>query len=279
MILSIGGYTLDTVVSSDGEVFEGVGGPPHYHTIAGLDLEEDVAVVSPVGRGFKTDLVGSVYTGFIEFFRDRLNIRFLNDYRGEYRRQKVYGGGYRLSVKPVIRFVSLIEPRHIIVSPVLDEVPVELVLQLSRTYSLSIDLQGFVRRVDGEEVVYGPIDQRIIDGEYVVVKASIEEVRYVDIDRIKSDILLITLGHKGCILRFEDRYIMVPAVGISRNPTGAGDYFLMSFISRYLDTYNAVGSAIDAVSLTTSFLGLGDFVNVRKIINDRVVEVDPNTLF
>ncbi len=278
MILSIGGYTHDVNVVGV-QRRRSIGGPPYYHSQAAKRLRIDLSIASPVGGDFNISVSNHIYTGFLEVYVNRETLKFTNIYRGSDRAQRVDGGGYRLSVKPTYRFISLLEPSHIVFSPVLDEVPLELLKIASETYPISLDIQGYVRRVEEGNIVLKPPPREVYKLRYTVFKASIEEAGKVNLYKVDADVLLITMGAKGAYVIHKDSSFYVPAYREARDPTGAGDFFFITFVNAYLRGVEPVEAAVEAASRTAEFLGVSTYEEAWKVINQGVEERETNILF
>ncbi len=265
----VGGYTIDVNVLRDGRRIYSIGGPPHHISRALEVFNGDLAIVSPIGGDLDIWRLGYPGRGiyrFLEVFFDKENLRFINVYSGDRRTQYVSGGGYSLTPINTIDFLERLSPSEVIVSPVLDEVPIKLLEILSKHYPLSIDIQGYVRRVGEGGIIEGvKPPKKIYEIEYNVFKFSSEEFEYIDIHRIKSRYILMTDGLNGAYLRFGDSEYHIPSYRVYNvDETGAGDIYLYIFIKSLRKGFNALDSSIYASAYTSYILEGGGISPIER---------------
>jgi sugar/nucleoside kinase (ribokinase family) len=154
------------------------------------------------------------------------------------------------------------DAQAIIVGPILQETPAQLIEQISaESHSpLFLDPQGLLRRIgdSGRVEHFCPSDLARIAPRCRVIKANELEAHVItNIDpradglgavrRLKAlgcDIAIVTLAEAGSLIDDGVRqYIIPPYATVARDPTGAGDTYMAGFIHAYLrdpeDLYGA----------------------------------------
>jgi sugar/nucleoside kinase (ribokinase family) len=160
----------------------------------------------------------------------------------------------------------------IIVGPILQETPVQLIERISveSRSPLFLDPQGLLRRIgaSGRIEHFCPPDLGRIAPHCRVIKANELETQVItNIDprvdglgavrRLKMlgcDIAIVTLAAAGSLIDDGVRQYVIPAYATdARDPTGAGDTYMAGFIHAYLrdpeDLYGAgcVGAATASI--------------------------------
>ncbi|HIQ13233.1 MAG TPA: hypothetical protein EYH44_02455 [Thermoprotei archaeon] len=236
------------------------------------------SVVSPVGSDFDiwTNYQGD-YTRFLEVFYGYDTIRFTNIYVADRRLQKISGGGYQLTIANTIDFLERLVPKHVIVSPVYNEVPFSLVHKLSNLFNLSIDIQGFIRvAMDDGSITYRKLPQNFLKMPFYLFKLSNDEYPYVDIDSIDARYIVITDGIEGSTLIFEDSGYYIPSYPVSNvDETGSGDIYTYLFLYGIGKYGDAVEASCYASAYTSYILeGGGIPPDERfKIVRDCVKQI------
>ncbi len=276
----VGGFTLDTN-EYRGVVKEGVGGPPHYISRVFIGSGVELFIFSTVGNDFPQDYLEELcshreITCLINRV-DHPNIRFRNIYLDGYNRiQYAESPGYTVELEKASSLLR--EVNYIIVSPVLNEVSVDILPYLKNLGRLAVDPQGFLRSRGGD----GRIEMNRLDisafGDPHILKASVDELPYI---KGGMDILLgnrdtgiemfiVTLGEAGSIIHVEgDSYhIPVYPIGEEFDPTGAGDVFLGALVIGLLTGYHGMDAAVYATAYTSIFLS--SIKSTRDEVNRRM---------
>jgi sugar/nucleoside kinase (ribokinase family) len=164
------------------------------------------------------------------------------------------------------------DAQAIIVGPILQETPVQLIERISAESSspLFLDPQGLMRRIgaSGRIEHFYSLELARIAPHCRVIKANELETQVItNIDprvdglgavrRLKSlgcDIAIVTLAEAGSLIDDGAHQYIIPAYATDvRDPTGAGDTYMAGFIHAYLrdpeDLYGAgcVGAATASI--------------------------------
>jgi len=270
-LVVVGYLSQETIVNFKGEVFEALGGPAAYVSMAAAKLGAQVGIVSNVGTDFKTPYRRTLAECGVDLKGVRVSgertTTFRNAYDQNDRRTQTI-----LALSPAIMTSDLpsgyMTTKWFHFGPIFREIEYNLIRMVHRKGSItSLDPQGYLRRMDEEghvmsstwaevqEVmpfvdVYRSDDNeaRLITGESNSIKAAEK------ISDMGPRIVLITMERKGSILFDEGRVTKIPLILADRfvDSTGAGDAYIAGFAVEYLDTMNAVRSAIFA-ACTASF--------------------------
>lgn len=129
-----------------------------------------------------------------------------------------------------------------------EDIPLEILRLLSKKAKISLDIQGFLRRVEKGEVksvdweekeeglAYVNIlktdetEVKIISGEDNIKKAAVKLSTY-DIDEI-----IITLGSKGSLIYSKGKFYFIPSFPAKKivDATGCGDTYMAGYIHKRL---------------------------------------------
>lgn len=262
-LVVVGYLSQETIVNSKGDVFEALGGPAAYVSLAAAKLGAQVGVISKVGTDFKpsyrrvltkceVDISGIRVAG------GRTTI-FRNTYDQDERRTQTI-----LALSSTIKSSDL--PPDYVASmwfhfgPIFHEVEYDLIRTIHEKGSMtSLDPQGYLRRMNREGHVRLSIrtdvrdvmpfvdiyrsddnEAHLITGESTPIKAAEK------ISEMGPKIVLITMERRGSILLNAGRVTKIPLILADRflDSTGAGDAYMAGFIVEYLTTRDAVRSAI-----------------------------------
>ncbi|RLG61565.1 hypothetical protein DRN84_03325 [Candidatus Geothermarchaeota archaeon] len=232
-ILLLSGFTLDEIVFRGSTVYR-VGGPPHYigKILRGLDIK--LYIISTVGRDFPRSYLDKYCRDNIECILDYVdlnNIKFTNIIDGDRRVQYVMGGGYELSLSYLDSVGKL---DYIIVSPVFNEIRVNMIKSILEYGDVALDPQGLLRRsLDDGRVYLNSIPLDHLDG-ISILKPSIEEYltlvgEYKDPSNLMKYIkshTIVTDGIRGSYLIYDKIYHIPSRPIYDVDSTGAGDMFL-----------------------------------------------------
>lgn len=284
MLLVVGSLVIDEVFLGEGRRRIQAGGAALYSSIAAKKMNLEVGVVSKVGYDYPREYLEEMRTQGIDLSRvkilqDSPTTRFVLRYREEKRR--LYLKGRCKPIEP--QDLRRLRAEAVYITPVLDEVPRETVLEISRRCeTLSLDPQGYVREGKGEEAIEPrPWFDAEVLSRLKIFKSSMEELHWIAgsgdpwtaMERIRScgpEIVMVTWGRKGALMLAEEGRYHVPAFPTTKaiDPTGAGDAFMGGFLSQYLRGRDplwsaSVGAAVASCIVET--LGCRLQASVREI--------------
>jgi len=269
-----------------------LGGPPTYVSVAARKLDAKVSVISKVGgdffpeyvkwlKGIGVDLSGLKQVG------DASTTRFLLKYVKGGRQLQLESRAPPISPEDV---PSVLEAKAVHVAPVANELSQSVIDKLRvLTDTLSLDLQGFVRRFDERgNVELGRWEETGILRQIDVCKSSFSEIMaatglttlQLAVQKIHSygpRIVMVTRGMKGSTLFFDDKFYEIPACKsrVVVDVTGAGDAFLGAFLAEWVRGKDPVWCACVG-SASSSFVveGVGPAVfGGRREIYARASEI------
>jgi sugar/nucleoside kinase (ribokinase family) len=244
-ICCIGHITLDKVITPQSERHM-PGGTAFYFSNAIRTLDVTYQLVTAVG---KTELpyVDTLRTQNIAVtvLPSRHTVYFENKYTGnlDHRTQRVLQIADPFDVEPV----TAIPARIYHLGPLLaHDMSTDLIRALAQQGRVSLDAQGFLRKVEGEKVV--PIDwaDKIEALPYIhTLKANEHEMEVLTGQtdpRVGAKMLadwgvsevIITLGSQGSIVLHEDVFYTIPAYIPQAvvDATGCGDTYMAGYLSQ-----------------------------------------------
>ncbi len=243
----VGHVTRDTINIKDIRK-EMPGGVAYYFSAALRSLGSSVCVITKLAERDKSLLKNLTESGIEVFLkRSQQTMIFENTYQGslDSRTQSAKHVAQPFSAED-IRGVSA---RLFHLGPLTSEdIPLEILRILSRTSRISLDVQGFLRRVrkgqiesidwkdKDEGLTYINVlkadkaEAEILSGEKDIRKAAIKLSRY-GIDEV-----VITLGSKGSLIHSKDQFYSIPAFSARRiaDTTGCGDTYMAGYIYKRL---------------------------------------------
>jgi len=258
--LVIGNITKD-IIRIKGEERHDFGGNASYSSITAVKLGCKTHVLS---RG-NNELVKWITT----LRNHRINVElqkskdvtcFVNDYTEDKRKQSV------LSDAGKIKYKSFGKIDVIFLGPVFNEITLECLKKARKDCKiLSLDAQGFVRRLKEREVVKKFWDEREEFLKYVdLLKVGIDEISSVskesdykkvceELRSLGVKVVELTLGENGSIIAGEEIH-RIPAYKTTLvDKTGSGDVFATAFAIKYLESKDELESGLFA-SAAASFV-------------------------
>jgi ribokinase len=185
--------------------------------------------------------------------------------------------------------------KYIILGPILQEIDLNFIIKLKKISKakLFLDPQGLIRKIDSNNRI-----QRVVNKELLIniiklidfVKPNEYEAEtitgYKDpllaVEELKSwnnKVAIVTLGEKGSIISFNNETHRIPPFKtFAKDPTGAGDSYAGSFITKQLETPDLIESALfasAAASIMVEYTG-PDFIMNLKEVNLRMEELRKN---
>ncbi|WP_426756837.1 PfkB family carbohydrate kinase [Myxococcus sp. Y35] len=227
-VLVVGNYCHDLLRHGPGRETHALGGSAAYISAVLDAVGVDYAVAAVAGDDFR-------YAGQVRhpprIVPGTRTTQFIADFDGEARTLHV--GAKSEPVRPED---ITVDARVALACGVAGEVLPETLRRVSeRARHVLADAQGLLRTLDADgRVVNLRLEDTPFDGlleRLRVVKASEEEARAMDIERVRQrTCLVVTRGLRGCSVFTADARIDVPAVPVEEvDATGAGDCFLAGF--------------------------------------------------
>jgi sugar/nucleoside kinase (ribokinase family) len=258
--LVVGNLTKDIIRTNQGEriVF---GGAASYCSIVAAKLGCDTHVLSRGNDELSSWIETLKNSGInVNLQRSERTTCFINDYSEGKRKQ------YVLSDAGEIDFKTLGRMDVIHLGPVFNEITLDCLRKARKKCKiLSLDAQGFVRDLNGKEVIKSFWEERENFLRYVdLLKVGQEEMNYVSRERdyekvceeLRSfgvEVVELTFGEEGSIVA-EDEIHRIPAYRTTLiDKTGSGDVYSTAFAIRYFETKNALESGLFA-SAAASFV-------------------------
>lgn len=296
-LVVVGHLTVDEVILPD-ERRTQAGGAVLYTSVAANKMDLRVGVASKVGQDYPREYLGEMETrgidiSQVEVLRDAPTTRFILNYTGNERRLSLRG--HCRPIEPEDLHYLGAKVAHI--APVLDEVPVETVSEISkRCEILSLDPQGYVRQVaeDGEVNPKTWFDPEILS-LLNVFKSSTGELQWIvrlenpwdAMERIRRsgpEVVISTWGRKGALMLVDKKRYQVPTFPPAKtlDLTGAGDAFIGGFISQRLQNEDvlwsvSIGAALASYLIETRGCRInaskGEIIERAHWIRERVKEV------
>jgi sugar/nucleoside kinase (ribokinase family) len=260
-IAVVGHIAIDKVIDEAGQRVQ-LGGPPSYCALSFGILGDRIHAVSKIGDDISDDFLrklselgvndGDMVVDGAE------TTRFILDYTQEKR---------VLGVESVCEKIGSNDiedlPDAVLITPIIGELT-ESAVEAIQSDVLALDPQGFLRKpLDDGSIQPRPWRDRELIGRMDVLKASSDEVKLIagesdprrgieKIMKFGASVAIITMGQEGSIVATGGRLSKVPAYPSNvRDPTGAGDAFLGSFMSEYLRGEDPVWSACVGSALSS----------------------------
>jgi sugar/nucleoside kinase (ribokinase family) len=283
-ICCIGHITLDKVITPQTELHM-AGGTAFYFANAIRTLEATFQLVTAVGKtelsyvdtlrvqGIAVTVLPSAHTVYFE-----------NKYTGnmDHRTQRVLRVADPFSVEPVLA----IPARVYHLGPLLaHDMSTELIRALSKQGKVSLDVQGFLRKVEDQQVI--PIDweDKIEALPYIsMLKANEHEMEVLtgqSDPRIGARMLadwgvsevIITLGSQGSILYHDNTFYDIPAY-VPRavvDATGCGDTYMAGYLCQRirgasLQDAGQFAAAMASLKMEASGPFTGNVTDVTRVL-------------
>ncbi|HIP74863.1 MAG TPA: carbohydrate kinase [Thermococcus paralvinellae] len=243
----IGHLTHDIIIRGNTKTGR-IGGGAYYSALV-LSPFCDVEVITKVGRDFPEKWLREL---------EEMGIRVTVFHSRE---TTTYELRYLDKNTRILRLLSKAEPFKpeeiprgnadmVILNPVANEIPVEIVDQLRGFVSL--DVQGFVRNFKDGKVELKKIDASFLK-KVKVAHADVNEFKMLDNLRCPEVMLISNGADTGDAIYKENRYHFEPLKMPVAETTGAGDSFL-AYFSYFYRQCSFVHALKKAVSFTSFFL-------------------------
>lgn len=252
-IVIVGHLSRDLIITPE-QTRESLGGGPAYAMVCPSLGALGTGIVTRVGTDFEQSYIDTLKYANLDLtgFRTagKYSTRFINEYdKNGKRTQRVE------AVAPEIRSADLL-PMHleaniIHFTPILNEVHHSCIESARSCGALiSLDVQGYTRKLDGDKVVSKKWDEashvlRNVD----VVKCNSEELRMIfgmdselsavtHVTSLGPRIVVVTKDRAGSTIYTRNSEIDIPLVLADKqtDTTGCGDVFIIGFLLEYMRT-------------------------------------------
>jgi sugar/nucleoside kinase (ribokinase family) len=283
-ICCIGHITLDKVITPQTELHM-AGGTAFYFSNAIRTLDTTFQLITAIG---KTELsyVDTLRTQGIAVtaLPSAHTVYFENKYTGnlDHRTQRVLQIADAFTIDPILA----VPARVYHLGPLLaHDMSTALIRALSKQGKVSLDVQGFLRKVENQQVI--PIDweEKLEALPYIsMLKANEHEMEVLtgqSDPRIGAQMLsdwgvsevLITLGSQGSILYHENKFYDIPAY-IPRavvDATGCGDTYMAGYLSQRihgasLQEAGEFAAAMASLKLEASGPFTGNVAAIQRVL-------------
>lgn len=242
-IVCIGHITLDKVVTPRGERHM-AGGTSFYFSNAIRNMDVNYCLVTSLGEGEMNFVLDLRANGtLIRVLPGTHTVYFENIYSQnlDHRTQRVLQTANSFTVEQL----SDIEATIFHLGPLLaDDIPLNLIKALAKRGKVSLDVQGYLRKVQNQNVVAIDWPDKIEALQYVyILKANEHEMEVLtgvrDVRegcKILSDWgvkeVVITLGSKGSVIYADNKFYDIPAYvpAVETDATGCGDTYMAGFL-------------------------------------------------
>lgn len=245
--------------------------PVQYHLVTALAKEDHYFVDDLIQAGIDTTVLSSKHTVYFEnIYPDQ----------SDYREQKV------LSIADPFLAADMMDLQASVfhLGPLLaNDMSVELIRSLSTKGKISLDVQGFLRKVINQEVMATDwVNKKEVLPYIHILKANETEAEKLTglsnhYDAAKSladdgiQEVIITLGSKGSLIYAEGNFYEVPAIQPTAvvDATGCGDTYMAGYLYKRFQKANyydagLFGAAMASIKIAAS----GPFNGTEKAITD-----------
>lgn len=245
--------------------------PVQYHLVTALAKEDHYFVDDLIQAGIDTTVLSSKHTVYFEnIYPDQ----------SDYREQKV------LSIADPFLAADMMDLQASVfhLGPLLaDDISVDLIQSLSTKGKISLDVQGFLRKV---------IDQEVMATDWLNKKEALPYIHILKANETEAEKLtglsnhydaaksladdgiqevIITLGSKGSLIYAEGNFYEVPAIQPTAvvDATGCGDTYMAGYLYKRFQKANyydagLFGAAMASIKIAAS----GPFNGTEKAIID-----------
>ena len=252
-IVTVGHFSIDSIVLPNRpHALMMLGGSVTYASIVTRRLEENVSIISRVGRDFPEAYIwwlkqeGIDLSGVVRSETEtttRFELEYNNDLSNRTLKLINRAGPIKLDDLP-----ENLHAKAIHIAPIAGEISVEVVKRLKQcTDVLAFDPQGMLRRFDeaGNVTCCSLMDKSMLDFINIYKSSSDELSILTGQSNLKAaikaihdhgvKIVIVTMGVKGAVVSVEKNIFNVPVFEPRAfvDPTGAGDAFLGAFLTEY----------------------------------------------
>lgn len=283
-IVCIGHITLDKVVTQRGEKHM-AGGTSFYFSNAIRNMDVNYCLVTSLGEGEMNFVLDLRANGtIIKVLPGMHTVYFENIYSQnlDHRTQRVLQTANSFTVEQL----SDIEATIFHLGPLLaDDIPLNLIKALAKRGKVSLDVQGYLRKVQNQNVVAIDWPDKIEALQYVyILKANEHEMEVLtgvrDVRegcKILNDWgvkeVVITLGSKGSVIYADNKFYDIPAYvpAVETDATGCGDTYMAGYLyQRIKDTTlqeaGEFGAAMASLKIESSGPFTGTSGDVTRLL-------------
>ncbi|MEM2144545.1 MAG: PfkB family carbohydrate kinase [Candidatus Jordarchaeaceae archaeon] len=287
-LVVIGHIAKDVIIRNGSKTYS-IGGPPFYAGVAARKMGGNVGIVSKIGKDFDDASLAVFKEAGIQtsiMRTEGLTTSFELAYLPEGRRLKLAARCEPILFEDVPG--HFLETESLLISPIAGEISLDFMKKISRNTGslLGIDAQGFVRKFDAQGNVYFDTwreSEQILPLVDIVKFSKREALTAMNCENIYeaaqkilnfgSEIVIITLGEEGVLIRGKENLSLTPKTSQDRvvETTGAGDIFFGVFLLEYTLTKNVKTSArvaTIAASKSTERKGMSRFITRDQIESD-----------
>ena len=231
------------------KITEQLGGPAAYASMVIPLLQTNTQCITSIGRDFPEGYLlylNSIKNYGLKIETSEKTTRFLHEIHHDHRTLFLLAQAQSLD-----NSLFLLEGgKACLLSPVYKEIS-RFSIEWSKDNHdwVGVDVQGFVRKKDENSKIYSYFDQSFFS--YLIqkndfIKYSLNEAMsytkqksYKEIlDKLpKNNVQIVTLGNKGIIYSDKGHFFkLVAPTQEVKDPTGAGDVLITSFLTKYLET-------------------------------------------
>lgn len=257
-LLYVSNPTIDVVRDAGGSAYRSVGGPGLHGSWAAARLGvREIYLVGMAGLSEADLIVGAYRSRGVEpiLLDAECTATFIHTYIGGGRRTEIKCAPGSMPAARVLKLVSELRPRIIIVAPVYDEVKPSLAAELREYCELSmIDLQGFIRSRLLEEVLK-------LRAVFSAIHFSSDDVPEAEAETLASRLLKVspivyyTRASRGVDVYLQGGFVKHVSVKvIEGDPTGAGDVFTTASAIMLSRGVGPVEAAETAATLASAYV-------------------------
>ncbi|MFX0114316.1 MAG: PfkB family carbohydrate kinase [Candidatus Hodarchaeota archaeon] len=248
-LVVVGHFSKDTIITPEA-CRKAMGGVPSYSLFL-KRWKMKLGIVSKCGPDFLMHYGGKIRSsGAVLVGSGRKTTEFVNQYSSNGQRTQEVG-----NIAEPIQMrdfpAHFYKAKAVHFGPIINEIELALIRNVHAVCPLvSLDPQGFCRRLDGKKVIPTPWKDASDVLPYVhLLKTTEKELKLIASSchneeeaitwtmRQGPKMLIITRGAAGASVFTEKEEISLPALPISAiDPTGAGDVFVLAFLAIYLES-------------------------------------------
>lgn len=285
----LGHITLDTIITPH-HTIQMAGGTAFYFSHAAHALGASYQLVTKLGKDEQRFVDDLRSTGIQVVATDSAHtVHFENKYgeRSDHRTQRVLAQADPFGLPEA----AMVQAQLVHLGPLLqDDMDADLILSLSQWTRLSLDLQGFLRRVENQQVVpaHWPQMTRILphieflklnemESEQLTgqtdVAVAAEQIASMGVREV-----IITLGSKGAVIWQDGQLFTIPAYTPLQeaDATGCGDTFMAGYLhQRFQGSSVETAAHFAAAMASIKIAASGPFTGNKQLVAEHMRTADP----